>query len=652
MPNLSQDAREAGLVSGVSLNHASPFNPQDYNEFDRSADMFETQRFAEINPIYAQEFNGDDIIPIRSLHELRSFTLKSPLMSDLYMNRAFFQVPLQAIYPHTFQPLFKPEIKGSDIPDGAKAAFNLALIKGGAVSLSSLVQSVYTSGFNTYVTSTVFFKCLLLFIQLFSRDSLLVKLGYGLPDYGADQVFELILTNNTSQGIVVSYSTPSNPSKSITFKDTNVDAFHRYALMQLLYGKWAIISVTMEDPSTTQSHDLAAIGDIISRDLPSWTNDDFINLEKVFAYQLTCAKFYSNPYVDDINTSYRWLLNNETLAYSIVSNTQRSFVLNGVNYQYDLISRNILSNLMLIAFNYTSGTAANKIIVLNIFSNIFEVHSSLRYTDYFVDSRTQPITMDNTYAAVTGQGVSALDVNKSLWLQRFKNAVGRVPDNMRSYFRSIFGYEPDTIEAEPFIISKERFLIIGQEVENTNDTEQGKVVTNLRSSQSNFIFDVHVKEPVIIIGLNSYSVKYAYGRAVDKGFIINDRLDKFNPFLQHIGDQTVLYNELNNDRRSAYYGNTFGYQVRYAQFKTALSHATGGFLDDNTLQSWIALFDKTNAMDYAVMNTEFIRNQNLDFDQFYSSLTGTKMTTYFHFICRFTTFCDVKSRQQKFPSLM
>lgn len=652
MPNLSQDAREAGLVSGISLNHASPFNPQDYNEFDRSADMYETQRFAEVNPIYAQEFNGDDIIPIRSVHELRSFTLKSPLMSDLYMNRAFFQVPLQAIYPHTFQPLFKPQIKGSDISDSAKAFFNLYLIKGGSTSLSAMVSSVFSSGFNTYVTSTVFFKSLLFFIQVFSRDSLLVKLGYGIPDYGADQIFELILTNNTPSGIVVSYSTPSNPSQSVTFKASNNDSYHRYALMQLLYGKWEIISVTMEDPSTSQSQDIADMYDILVRDLPSWSSDNFINLEKVFAYQLICAKFYSNPYVDDINTSYRWLLNNETLAFSVVPNASKYFVLNGVNYQYDLISKAILNNIMLTAFNYSSGTAANHIIALNVLSNIFEVHSSLRYTDYFVDSRTQPITMDDTYSAVTGQGVSAIDVNKSLWLQRFKNAVGRVPDNMRSYFRSIFGYEPDTIEAEPFIISKERFLIMGQEVENTNDTEQGKVVTNLRSSQSNFIFDVHVKEPVIIIGLNSYSVKYAYGRAVDKGFITNDRLDKFNPFLQHIGDQPVLYNELNNDRRSYYFGNTFGYQVRYAQFKTAISHATGGFLDDSTLQSWIALFDKTNAMDYSVMNTEFIRNQNIDFDQFYSSLTGTKMTTYFHFICRFTTFCDVKSRQQKFPSLM
>lgn len=651
MPNLSQDAREAGLVSGVSLNHASPFNPQDYNKFDRSADMYETQRFAEVNPIYSQEFNGDDIIPIRSVHELRSFTLKSPLMSDLYMNRAFFQVPLQAIYPHCFQPLFKPQIKGSDVPDSAKAFFPLSFINGGSVSLVSLVNAVNLSGYTTYVTSTVYFRVLLFFIQLFSRDSLLVKLGYGLPDYGADQVFEEILLNDLTNGIVVSYSTPSNPSKSVTFKASNNDAFHRYALIQLLYGKWEIISVTMEDPSTSSSRSLSNISDIISRDLPSWSANDFINLEKVFAYQLICAKFYSNPYIDDINTSYKWLLNNETLAFSIVNATSRNFVLNGVNYQYDLISKSIMTSLLNILFSSTTSVV-NKIIALNVFSNIFEVQTSLRYTDYFVDSRTQPITMDDTYSAVTGQGVSAIDVNRSLWLQRFKNAVGRVPDNMRSYFRSIFGYDPDTIEAEPFIISKERFLIIGQEIENTNDSEQGKVVTNLRSSQSNFIFDVHVKEPVIIIGLNSYSVKYAYGRAVDKGFITNDRLDKFNPFLQHIGDQVVLYNELNNDKRSAYYGNTFGYQVRYAQYKTALSHATGGFLDDSTLQSWIALFDKTNAMDYAVMNSEFIRNQNIDFDQFYSSLTGTKMTTYFHFICRFTTFCDVKSRQQKFPSLM
>lgn len=650
-----QNAEYGGLVSGMSNNHPEAFNSEGYNTFDRSALTLQTQRFADINPIYSKKFISGDIVPIQSDHKIRTFTLSSPLLTDVYMHRSFYSVPLQCIYPNTFQVFFKPQIKGNELPAGAKPKMPLAYIKGSTTSIAYFLGSEDGTGSGAQ-SEVIWMNLLFLLIQIWSQDGLLAKLGYGHKSDGIDDIVDYLLTTNSN--VTFQFYRPSdNKTYAVNFADTTLPLkTRRFLLLQLINNKYILQGVTAASADWANF-----VTDIRYMDFftTTWSLDtslDCVNLEKVIAYQLVCAQFFTNSYVDDINTAKKWLDNEMALLDELrgAGLLTETFLLNGVKYRYDLVSQQTLHDVFKVAAT-GSGLGAAQISIrqcaIDILRNIFEIQESLKTSDYFVDSRTQPLAVGDVYSAVVSNQVSAIDINKSLWMQRLLNAVNRIPDNIVEYLRKMFGNDPTSKEPQPMFISSERFLLGGQEVENTSDTNQGNTVTLLRSEDSRYRFEFKLSEPSVVIGLNSFSVGYVYAHAMDKEFTEFDRYDNFNPYLQHIGDQPVTQQELVNDLHSATHLNNFGYQLRYAQYKTAISHCSGAFSDDR-LPSWASIYDKSNSAEFKVLNPEFIRNANIDFDDFYSSLTGTRLTDYFHFICAFNTNCFVNSKQQKFPSLV
>lgn len=650
----AQNAEYGGLVSGMSKNHPEVNNQEGYNTFDRSSIFLQTQRFADVNPIYAHKFISGDIAPIESAHDLRTYTLASPLLTNVYMHRSFYAVPLQAIYPNTFAPFFKPQIKGFDFPEDAKPKLILErFLSGSSTSLIGYLGASYGTGTNE--SEAFWLNCLFLLLQMFSQDGLLVKLGYGIKNIGVDGILDEMLSQN--HGLTFQVTRPSdNYSFSFNPGDPAVDlSKRRFYLFKLINNKYQLTGVQYTGTNWTDFVDDVRRYDVFTNTYYLTDPLDCINMEKVIAYQLVCAQFFTNSYVDDINTAKKWLDNQFALFNALSIRVTTSFSLNGVQYNYDLISKYMLKTLADLAFGGAAYSLQNKQICLGILRNIFEIHESLKTSDYFVDSRTQPLAVGDVYASVVSNQVSAIDVNHALWMQRLLNAVNRIPDNIVEYLRKMFGNDPISKEPQPMFISSERFLVGGQEVENTSDTNQGNTVTLLRSKEpSRYRFEVRVSEPSVIIGVNSYSMDIVYASAIDKEFTEFDRYDNFSPYLQHIGDQPVTQQELSNDFTSSTHLSNFAYQLRYASYKSSINHASGAFADFSVgaLKSWAGIFDRSNASNFKVLNSEFIRNANIDFDDFYSSLTGTKMTDYFHFICAFETRCFVNSKQQKFPSLV
>ena len=122
----------------------------------------------------------------------------------------------------------------------------------------------------------------------------------------------------------------------------------------------------------------------------------------------------------------------------------------------------------------------------------------------------------------------------------------------------------------------------------------------------------------------------------------------------HLSCQSNPINTLGHWITATHLSN-FAYQLRYASYKTSINHASGAFADfasNSQIASWASIYDRQNASQFKVINSEFIRNANIDFDEYYSSLTGTRLTSYYHFVCSFETRCFVNSKQQKFPSLL
>lgn len=659
-----QNAEQARLVNNAGLNHPDSYNNQGYNSFDRSETVLQTQRFADVNPIYPADLIPGERPRIVSQHELRTFTLRSPLLSDVYMHRSFFVVPLQAIYPNTWKIQIKPRPWGSDIPDLALPGLEMILVKGNS-------YSVYTTlcefGRSQGSSETHWFELFLLFIQMFSQDGLLHKLGYGFPDYGVDDLVNIILNEDSGQlSFVVNYTYDNgNQSSSIDLADTSISLDkRRFVFYEILNNHYQVTSFNAQGSNQSDwAGDGSGVYDgamkAIFDSFPSWSSSSKpVVLERLIAYQMICAQFFTNPYVDNVVTGKQWLDNQMSLEDSLFFNIAgdqnqfTTFVLNGVTYRYDFGSVRSFRNLFGKATSGLVGTTlAQRLIAVRILRNLFEIHSSLRHTDYFVDARVQPLAVGDAYAAVANNQVSAININESLWLQRLYNAVQRIPDNVVDYIRQMFGHDPQSKEPQPMRISAESFLLNGQEVENTTSDSPGTVVSLLRSQQSNYSFEFKVTEHCVLLGLNSYSMSYCYASAMERVFYNRNRLERFNPYTQHFGDQPIYFEELCNDARSNNFGGTFGYQLRYAEYKNGLNRCSGAFAHGD-LPSWSAIFDRSQGFNYRVLSSEFIRNNNYDFDQFYYSLTGYNPCEYFHFICKFKTIVNSNSQQQKYPSLM
>lgn len=659
-----QNAEQARLVNNAGRNHPDSYNNQGYNSFDRSETVFQTQRFADVNPIYPADLIPGERPRIVSQHELRTFTLRSPLLSDVYMHRSFFAVPLQAIYPNTWKIQIKPRPWGNDIPTLALPGLPMSIVKGAQYSLITQLQSF---GRSQFTSETLWFESLLLFIQMFSQDGLLHKLGYGFPDYGVDDIVNYLLNENSDQlQFVVNYTYDNgNQSSSIDLADTDIPLDQRrYVFYELLNNHYQVTSFNAQgsNQSDWAGDGTGAVDGAIKAifdAFPSWADTRKpVNLERLIAYQMVCSQFFTNPYIDNIVTGKGWLDNMQTLynqSFSAFASTDSYlyFSLNGVTYNYEVGSERFFRSILTSVGGGLSSVSnlATRLVRVRILRNLFEIHSSLRHTDYFTDARVQPLAVGDAYAAVANNQVSAININESLWLQRLYNAVQRIPDNVVDYIRQMFGHDPQSKEPQPMRISAESFLINGQEVENTTNDSPGNVVTLLRSQQSNYSFEFKVSEHTILLGLNSYSMSYCYASAMERVFYNRNRLERFNPYTQHFGDQPVYFEELCNDARSANYGGTFGYQLRYAEYKNGLNRCSGAFAHGD-LPSWAAIYDRSQGFNYRVLSSEFIRNNNYDFDQFYYSLTGYNPCEYFHFICKFKTIVNSNSQQQKYPSLM
>lgn len=668
-------ARGAGMVSGQGRDVPMTQNNQDYNVFDRSQKHNQTQKFADINPFFAKKFIAGDIPPINSSHELQTYTLSAPQLSDMYMHRSFFQVPLQAIYHNTFNVFFKNPVRGNDISDNFRPKFWMNRIRGN--SSGSLYDLLLN--YPTYVQTGVsdqnsidWLNSLFLAIQIFSHDGLLQKLGYGIKTNVGDLLNEWIfyeLYSNIGSVIIIEYTdgvntfrldkTSSNNypmlyiNNSSGVRLSNLSDF-REVLNDLINNKYQITSFFSDmnnDSRRTEDFDRSLA------EMPIYQSDEYINLEYLIAYQYVCCQFYTNSFVDDIFTARDWEENIKNLCISAFANSPsatiraRAFseVLNGVRYEYDLISRGFLTNL-LYCFHTSGASYGIRYACIPALRNIFEIHQSLRTSDYFVDARTQPLSVGDINVQVNQNVVNAIDINKALWVQRLVNAVNRIPQHIETYLKSMFGFEPQSKDPKPYFLFKERFLIGDENIENTSDSNQGNIVVRKRSNSGMF-YETLITEPSIIIGLVSYSIDYVHKYSMDKNYLEFDRLDNFNPYFQHVGDQPLLFRELNNDP-SVVLNQYFGYHPRYYQYKKSIDICSGAFASGD-LNNWSAIFEEIFGFNQMiVLDSFFIRNHNSDIDKFYSSLTAHTLSEYYHFICKFNTQIFVKSKQQKYPSLV
>lgn len=390
-------------------------------------------------------------------------------------------------------------------------------------------------------------------------------------------------------------------------------------------------------------------------------NPAVLNLSRVLAYQLVCAHFYTNSSIDFIYSAelYRQYIYNLYTRAGFVNTgsaqTFNRFTWNGISLEYDYLSGHILSQLLFYAggtsyhqylnsWNNLStlggsiATSANVpyLICLAAWSAIFAFRKSLRYGDYFTASRPRPLAPINTDVSVNSNMVSVVDITRNIQAQRFANAVMRSRSKVEEYVKSLFGKAPAPDFHNPFFLVRQTETIFGDDVQNTGasqSSDPNSRTANFASNVGQHTFTFHNDDmhPCIYLQIISFDIRRAYTRSVDRQMLHINRFDMFNPDFQYIGDQPVYGIELGYKNASDQVPDVFSYQSRDMEYKQRFDVASGGFIEN--LPGWFLTDLDRSHVQLSNLDPDFIRSYNTELDQFFLSLTGFSLASYFHFIC-------------------
>lgn len=653
-PNAATQPTKAANRQGVSV-------PRSHNTFDMSYFMYKTQHYGTLEPFFVMEGVAGDKIPLQSSHDVRTFPMSSPFLSKLKLNKDYFMVPMQAILPNSWEYIFKNPSQGDDVPDDAYCRLSLEALFVQIFMFQEKCIASFTDAENGQVALRNYLGATLLLDIIFSSGSLLYNLGYNTSRvakiknaagavYSFDQFIDICYNylnvrsfSITLDGTVFNYV--SDPTK----QDNTHTFVSKHQIIDLLRQYFPYVTssdIVLNAGVTPLKFDFLQ---------ESFLSD--VDLSRVFAYQLACYQYYVNPQVDFIYNSQLWRDNLFTLladaVYTIASLelTPLTYSINGISVVYDFTSKQYLNSIFEL-FPSLSATSTSFKSLFSLYSFIFGYNSALKFGDYFTDCRTRPYAPGDMNAPVVANNVSAIDITKSISMQRFLNSVVRLGNNFGDYLRGIFGTTPSPDYHFPKFISHQEFDISGFEVANTSES-QGNLVTNLKSQDDKFAFEVDVDMPCILIGISYFIMPSVYSQTIDRHYFHLDRFDMFNPMLQFIGDQPVDSKELT----TYYHGDegTFGYQSRFAEYKQRYSIAAGGFSDE--LPAWAYVVDKVlgverNILPFVSQSPYFIRCLSSDFDRFLSGLTGNSLAHDFHFIVVYNNKCVCNRPMEVNPNIL
>lgn len=615
-----------------------------------------TSKFGVNEPIFATELVSDDgPITIQPDCDIRSYTLKAPMIGTIQKHVSAYQVPLQAILPFNWDKIVKNPSRGTDVVGDSSASGLVPCLDGVNTVVSSFASDIWTAfyrDFNDYKTAwpdapssgeqnmqnfinhTLW---LVLKYELFySQGSLISRLGahFGANVYfnivgqkdklSFDRFCELLLSNVTrySFGVVDDEATNSVPVNSGVKHVRRVLDF-----MRSHKGPFLISSPTFIGPQPSFD-----IENVTTSTYVITTDSEPYNYGRCCAYQLVNAHFFTNGKIDYINTAdlYR-----QFVGHFISDNYSiDTFDYNGVSTQYDFLSGHYVSSLLLSFFDSSYNYNSYYSIYYPFLTAIFGFNYSLRYMDYFVGSRPKNLAVGDTTIRVDNNQVQVVDVTKNIVKQRFLNAVARVSSTIEEYSNKILGKRLEYDYHNPKYLFSFDANVFTSEVENTGTaqvTDENSVTAVMRGNFKNhqFTFSVDRHSYVILIEYTDFA--RFYYTTQDRKTMAIDRFDMFVPELQYVGDQELRRSEL---LAGANKEMPFAYTLRDMQFKQEVDECSGGFID--FLPGWLFKYNPFERyegdLNQLVISPEFIRSQPTELDDFYLKLSNMSLAGYFHFI--------------------
>ncbi len=643
-PNYQNGSKGANLSGGSSVNSIKPSAQVRRNTFDLGYNNQLTARFGDITPFFVLDSVSGDTIPFSSHHEIRSYTLSSPQLFNLRMHKTHIQVPMPAIMPRTWDYIFTNPTQGSDVPDDAMCNLDFNAL------LTALVAILNGSADNKLK-----FPTFLVLESICSNGSIAHLLGLSAGKFlkvnsgSLEAWFAQVHAG-------VSVLSVSLSGGAVTYNSATDDISKYHYLCDKIRENPLANQVTAVNIASTPA--LFTKVSVRYATTPK-------NISRILAYQLACAEYFTNEFVDSIYSSQLFTDNVQSLMEIFFQGDEGFsmndwyFLYNGVRIRYDVFSQHMTSKLISRFTSDITASTTNRIpTFLAIISLIFSFRHSLKYSDYFTSLKTRPLAVGDVKAPVVSNGVSAVEMTHRIQMQRFLNAVNRSGRKLGNYLKSIFGTELPPDMHVPHYVASNSYIVSGFEVNQTSssaspslDDQLGKQVTVLRSQGNDFEFTVDTDVPCILIGLLHFDVVRSYADTIDRAFMHTDRFEMFNPFLQYIGDQSATREELLVTAADS--DNSVGYQQRYCEYKQRFSQAHGGFI--SSLPSWAFVDGEEvpgSLSSTSEINSDFIRNDNYEFDRFYSILTGRTLSDYFHFIISLNIGCNAKRPLEINPNIL
>lgn len=366
-----------------------------------------------------------------------------------------------------------------------------------------------------------------------------------------------------------------------------------------------------------------------------WPYSEPINFLRPLAYQCASAEFYTSDKVDNVYSTNLYHQNCLGLAYLVSSSIDRFYEVNGVPVQYDAYAGKVMAGVISYGAypNYVAGApTANLVITWSYWHNLLALTRSLKYEDYFVGARKQPLAVgDVTVGVDTGTNtVDVIDVTKKIQVQRFLNQVNRIGRKFSDYVKGILGDRPMKDAHEPIFLGHVADTFGAEETDNTGDGQlslPNSTTSKLRNNSSRYGFDVHIGEPSVLIGITNYDIVRVYKTYTDRENFHVDRYDAFNPYMQFVGDQEIKLDEIKRTNQIL----KFGYTLRYMEYKQKVDQCAGGFAA-GALPGYARILQMDEIPNN--INSDFIRSHVDELDQFYISLTGHVPSYRFNFIVR------------------
>ena len=517
---MSNTAQSSPVSPERNANQASPINNEGYNSFDHSRLELYTQRFSEVMPCYFDKcIEGDNTVN-QATQDVRTFALRSPLMNNLKMYRSFYAVPLSAIAPKAWEYLLRQPNKGQDInfadyDISGKMSDVFAIPR----ALILLCKQLITDKAPAHIQNAANAMLAYYGSLYFSNSGLFKALGYTAParlsitnrvaDVSAipssvwDRMYSAFVDMIAEGGYVDLYYTDENnkeykllsftESGNAVIKHTPSEVFN-FLSAASFYGTLVFHPRSAQADNIKLYQSLAQLVNIVLyENFPeNWdATTTRVSLRPLVAYQTIISQFFSSSTVDSVynckaytDSALALVSHAYTIAKSYTSDFSQnlqpfpySSKVNGVDVFYDAYSGKY--NAFMAAFFtdlITHDPEHNYRFIENLefqklmctFTNsLVGIGHSLRFSDYFTSSRTRPLAVGDTAIQVNQNAIQVVDVNKSLWIQRFLNAVNRGRQDIYDYLKQITGIEPPHHMAEPIPLVSEQYNISGMEVENT-----------------------------------------------------------------------------------------------------------------------------------------------------------------------------------------